>query len=171
MTSVTSNCHRIIAIVVLVVVTLPVVWLGIVYAIMLTAARTNWAEREMDIAKWPVAFQEIATTNPNASIEFYEIKNGLGIGGEQRGFGRIVGSAPVRQFIELCHLEETDSNHPRAMEFDNARQMVDRRIEIDGRSWLMSPGFGTVHKEVEDLYLMQTSEDNTEAILYYYWTF
>lgn len=40
---------------------------------------------------------------------------------------------------------------------------------LDGDVWFASPGFGNVHQEVVDLYLLKTTEDKASAIVCHYW--
>ena len=44
-------------------------------------------------------------------------------------------------------------------------------VRIDGNVWFASPGFGTIHQEIVDLYLLQTTEGKHAAVVYHYWTF
>jgi hypothetical protein len=42
---------------------------------------------------------------------------------------------------------------------------------VDGDVWFASPGFGTLHQEIVDLYLLKTTEEFESATVYHYWTF
>jgi hypothetical protein len=89
----------------------------------------------------------------------------------QRGVLRIDGREHVNRFIEAAKLESANGSHPRRKEFDASLKMIESYRTFDGDLWFASPGFGTIHQEVADLYLLRTSDDKQTAIAFHYWTF
>lgn len=155
----------------LVVVTLPFVWFTFVGLAMSIAASRSWSEIELDKSRLPKAVLALATDHSDRRVEYHRLKNGLDLGMTDRGYVRIDGVDLVQAFIDMTSLEETDGKHPKRMEFDASLHLLAPGVWVEGDVWFASPGFGTMHQEVVDLYLLKTTEDKASAIVYHYWTF
>lgn len=167
----TDRQRKILKIAALVVVTLPFVWFAFVFLAISIAASRNWSEIELDKSRLPKAVLALETDSSDSRVEYHRLKNGFDLSMTDRGYVRIDGPDLVQKFIDITGLEKTDGKHPKRMEFDASLHLLSPGVLTDGDVWFASPGFGTVHQEVVDLYLLRTTEVKASAIVYHYWTF
>jgi len=169
--SMTDRQRKILSITALVLVTLPFIWFAFVFLTISIAASRNWSQIELDKSRLPKAVLALETDFPDSRVEYHRLRNGLDLSMTDRGYVRIDDTQLVQKFIDITSLEKTDGNHPKRMEFDASLHLLPPGVLTDGDVWFVSPGFGTVHQEVVDLYLLRTTEDKASAIVYHYWTF
>ncbi len=162
---------KMIRITLLVLVSLPVVWFACVLAIVSIAGSYKWSEVVSDHSKWPKDLQRIVQEAPSASIVYYRLRSGFESGMTDRGIIRIDGESHVESFIQSAKLEAVDTSHPKRKEFEDSLVLAELAETPDGNLWFASPGFGTIHQEIVDLYLLLTTADKHTAIVYHYWTF
>jgi hypothetical protein len=152
-------------------VSFPFVWIAVVFLIMSIAASRNWSDIEPDESRLPKAVLALSKDQSKGRIEYHRLRNGLDLSMTDRGYIRIDGADLVKEFIDVNLLEKTDSKHPKRVEFESSLHLLPRNLLMDGDVWFTSHGFGTVHQEIVDLYLLKTTEDKTSALVYHYWTF
>jgi hypothetical protein len=158
-------------IVALVLATFPFVWFAIVFVLMQIAGSRNWSEIEVAESRLPKVVQSIRTDFPGKQIVYHQLKNGFDLSMTKRGIVRIDGTDCVQRFIETGKLQATNQSHPKREEFEKSLLLIDSSVRMDGNVWFASPGFGTIHQEIVDLYLLQTTDDRHAAVVYHYWTF
>ena len=167
----TDRQWKTLKIVALVVVSFPVVWFAFVFLVMSIAASRNWSEIELDKSRLPKAVLALSEDRSKGKIEYHRLRNGFDLSMTDRGYVRIDGADLVQEFINVNSLEKTGSKHPKRMEFESSVHLLPRNLLMDGDIWFASHGFGTVHQEIVDLYLLKTTEDKASALVYHYWTF
>jgi hypothetical protein len=113
----------------------------------------------------------LETDFPDLRVEYHRVKNGFDLSMTERAYLRIDGRERVQKFIDIASREKTDGKHPRRNEFDASLHLLPPLVVVDGDVWLASTGFGTVHQEIVDLYLLKTTEEFESATVYHYWTF
>ena len=171
MLSLTDRQRKILKITAMVLVTLPFAWFAFVFLVMSIAASRNWSEIELDKSRVPKAVLAMEEGFPDYRVDYHRIKNGLDLSMTDRGYVQINGPERVQKFIDITSLEKADGKHPKRIEFDGSLHLLPPSVLVDGDVWFASPGFGTVHQEVVDLYLLRTTPDKATAIVYHYWTF
>lgn len=163
----TNKKWTILKIIALVTITLPIVWFVFVVALISIQGSLNRPEIVSDHSKLPKELQVILEDFPNLPAVYHGLSYGL----DKRGVLRIDGPENVNRFIETAKLEVTNGSHPMRNAFDSAIKRIGSYRTIDGDLWFASKGFGTIHQEIVDLYLLRTSDDKQTAIIYHYWTF
>ncbi len=171
MTATTSRKWKIIKIAALVFICLPFVWFAFVAIFFSIAGSRNWSEIVSDHSKLPKELQAIVDDGSPTAAVYHELRNRFDLSMTRRGVNRIDGSESVARFIEIAKLEVVDGSHPKREEYEKSLKLLDSYRTFDGDLWFASPGFGTIHQEIVDLYLLRTTEDKRTAIIYHYWTF
>jgi hypothetical protein len=167
----TDRQWKTLKIIALVVMSFPFVWFAFAFLVISIAASRNWSENELDESRLPKAVLALSKDRSNGKIEYHRLRNGFDLSMTDRGYIRIDGADLVQDFIDVNSLEKTDSKHPKRIEFESSIHLLPRTLLMDGDVWFASHGFGTVHQEVVDLYLLKTTEVKASALVYHYWTF
>jgi len=167
----TERQRKILKITVITIVALPFVCFSFAFLAMSIAASRKWTEIVSDKSRLPKAMLALETDFPDLRVEYHRVKNGFDLSMTDRGYLRIDGRDRVQKFIEIASLEKTDGKHPKRNEFDASLHLLPPLVVVDGDVWFASPGFGTVHQEIVDLYLLKTTEEFESATYYHYWTF
>ena len=150
---------------------LPFVCFSLAFLAMSIAASRKWTEIVSDKSRLPKAMLALERDFPDLRVEYHRVKSGFDLSMTDRGYLRIDGRDCVKKFIDIASLEKTDGKHPRRNEFNASLHLLPSLVVVDGDVWFASPGFGTVHQEIVDLYLLRTTEDFEQATVYHYWTF
>lgn len=169
--SMTDRPWKILKITAITLVALPFVCFSFAFLAMSITASRKWTVIEIDQSRLPKALLALETEFPDLRVEYHRVKSGFDLSMTHRGYLRIDGRDCVQKFIDIASLEKTDGKHPRRNEFDASLHLLPPQFVVDGDVWFASPGFGTVHQEIVDLYLLKTTEDFEQATVYHYWTF
>jgi len=171
MRSMTERQRKILKITAITLVAMPCVCFLFAFLAMSIAASRKWTEIESDKSQLPKAMLALETDFPDLRVEYHRIKSGVDLSMTDRGYLRIDGRDCVQKFLDIASLEKKDGKHPRRNEFDASLHLLPPQVVVDGDVWFASPGFGTVHQEIVDLYLLRTTGDFEQATVYHYWTF
>ena len=171
MRSMTERQRKILKITAFTIGALPFVCFSLAFLAMSIAASRKWTEIVSDKSRLPKAMLALERDFPDLRVEYHRVKSGFDLSMTDRGYLRIDGRDGVKKFIDIASLEKTDGKHPRRNEFDASLHLLPPLVVVDGDVWFASPGFGTLHQEIVDLYLLKTTEEFESATVYHYWTF
>ena len=169
--SMTERQRKILKITAFTIGALPFVCFSLAFLAMSIAASRKWTEIVSDKSRLPKAMLALERDFPDLRVEYHRVKSGFDLSMTDRGYLRIDGRDCVKKFIDIASLEKTDGKHPRRNEFDASLPLLPPPVVVDGDVWFASPGFGTLHQEIVDLYLLKTTEEFESATVYHYWTF
>ena len=124
-----------------------------------------------DKSRLPKAMLALETDFPDLRVEYHRVKNGFDLSMTDRAHLRIDCRDRVQKFIDIASREKTDGKHPRRNEFGASLHLLPPLVVVDGDVCVASTGFGAVHQEIVDLYLLKTTEEFESATVYHYWTF
>jgi hypothetical protein len=124
-----------------------------------------------DKSRLPKAMLTLEIDFPDLRVEYHRVKNGFDLSMTDRAHLRIDGRDRVQKLIDIASREKTDGKHPRRNEFGASLHLLPPLVVVDGDVCVASTGFGAVHQEIVDLYLLKTTEEFESATVYHYWTF
>lgn len=146
----------------------------LVFALCITAYVHIADERERrrrltDTHRWPRPIQAIVKVSPDItdSIRVYDLQGFL----DETKLVAISGRPEaVAQIINEFRLLKTDKTHPYAKQLLESLPK-DWRKPQPSYVWYTSPGFGSVHQEGVDLFLIAVEPIRGDAVILYNWIF
>jgi hypothetical protein len=127
------------------------------------------ARRVTDQAYWPRPIQALVTTSPElkSAIKIYDLQGFM----DENVLVSISGRADVvHKIIQDFGLAKTDQNHRHASHLLKSIPR-DWNRPPPTSDWYTTPGFGTVHREGTDLFLIAIDPASGDAVIYYNWNF
>lgn len=122
-----------------------------------------------DLSRWPRPLQELVKASPDvkSAIKLYDLQGFL----DENVLVSISGRADVVQkLIKDFGLAKTDQNHRYATHVLHSIPR-DWNRPPPTAEWYATPGFGTVHREGTDLFLIAIDPKTGDAVIYYNWNF
>jgi hypothetical protein len=127
------------------------------------------SRRLTDLQKWPRPIQEVVRLSPSIadSVKVYDLRGFM----DERKLVSISRQPDVvTRIITDFELVRTDKSHP------HARRLLellpeDRKRPESSYLWYASQGFGSVHQEGVDLFLIATDPTTGDAVMLYNWIF
>lgn len=118
------------------------------------------------VEHWPYVLRNLLKDAPSLGTGVTPC--GLTAGFDQSSIWRVNSDAPIIDFLKSQqNLEVTNRSHPKANYLIKALPVEWPKQNWKSSTWYATPGFGTQHIEVTDLYLMAIDSDTGDAIVYH----
>ncbi len=121
-------------------------------------------------AKWPKALRMLVEQNPDSAehIRVY----GMNVFIDQRSIWLIDGNSDLIDNIISRHsLETTDQTHPMGNQLLQSIPSDWKKPNITRSEWHATPGFGKIHLEGTDLFILLLDRKQKVGIVLHHWNF